>query len=90
MTTAIARFDLTMDADDKDVLSRASALVGMTMAAFVRSAAKAKARELLDKEARLTMSTSDFAAFTTALNGGFQPNPALQNALQQAAKVKRA
>jgi uncharacterized protein (DUF1778 family) len=56
----------------------------------VRSAAKEKAKELLDKEARLTMSTSDFAAFTTALNGGFQPNPALQNALQQAAKVKRA
>lgn len=88
--TAIARFDLTMDADDKDILSRASALVGMTMAAFVRSAAKEKARELLDKESRLTMSTRDFDTFTAALNGDFQPNPALQKAMRLAAKVRRA
>lgn len=90
MGTAIARFDLTMDADDKDILSRASALVGMTMAAFVRSAAKEKARELLDKESRLTMSTRDFDAFTAALNSEFQPNPALQNAMRLAAEVRRA
>ncbi len=88
--TAIARFDLTMDADDKDILSRASALVGMTMAAFVRSAAKEKARELLDKESRLTMSTRDFDTFTAALNGDFLPNPALQNAMRLAAEVRRA
>jgi uncharacterized protein (DUF1778 family) len=87
---AIARFDLTMDADDKDILSRASALVGMTMAAFVRSAAKEKARELLDKESRLSMSTRDFSAFTAALNTEFQPNPALQDAMRLAAEVRRA
>ena len=39
MSTA-ARFDLKMDADEKDVVSRAAALVGTTMAAFVRAAAK--------------------------------------------------
>lgn len=32
--TARARFDLTMDAEDKDVVSRAAALMGATMAGF--------------------------------------------------------
>ena len=47
--TAMVRFDLTMDAAEKDVLSRAAALMGTTMAAFVRSAAKEKAKELLGR-----------------------------------------
>ncbi len=87
--TAIARFDLTMDASDKDVVSRAAALMGTTMAAFVRTAAKEKARELLDRESRITMTTRDFDAFTQALNGAFQPNAALQKALSAARKIKR-
>ena len=45
--SAVARFDLKMNVEEKDVVSRAAALVGTTMAAFVRAAAKEKARELL-------------------------------------------
>lgn len=88
--SAVARFDLKMDVEEKDVVSRAAALVGTTMAAFVRTAAKEKARELLDRESRITMSAQDFQAFTMALNGTFTPNAALQNALNGAQKVKRA
>lgn len=33
---AAARFDLKMDAEEKDIVSRAAALMGTTMAAFVR------------------------------------------------------
>ena len=88
--TAAARFDLTMDASDKDVVARAAALMGMTMAAFMRSAAKEKARELLDRESRITMTTQDFDAFTQALNGAFEPNAALQKAMSAARKIKRA
>ncbi len=87
--TAVARFDLTMDASDKEVVSRAAALMGTTMAAFVRTAAKEKARELLDRESRITMTTRDFDAFTQALNGAFQPNAALQKAISAARKIKR-
>jgi len=87
---AVARFDLTMDASDKDVVSRAAALMGITMAAFVRTAAKEKARELLDRESRVTMTTRDFEAFTQALDGAFQPNAALQKAMSAARKIKRA
>ena len=88
--SAAARFDLKMDVEEKDVVSRAAALVGTTMAAFVRTAAKEKARELLDRESRITMSTQDFQAFTLALNEAFAPNAALQNAISVAREVRRA
>ena len=87
--SAVARFDLTMDAEEKAVVSRAAALMGTTMAAFVRTAAKEKARELLDRESRITMTAQDFHAFTMALDGAFAPNTALQNAIKTARKVKR-
>jgi uncharacterized protein (DUF1778 family) len=88
--TATARFDLKLDAEDKDLLSRAASLMGTTMAGFVRSAAKEKAQILLEQESRVTLSKRDFAAFNTAINGAFSPNLALQNALTAASKVKRA
>lgn len=88
--TAVARFDLKLDAEDKDLLSRAASLMGTTMAGFVRSAAKEKAQTLLEQESRVTLSKRDFLAFNAAINGVFSPNPALQAALTVAAKVKRA
>jgi uncharacterized protein (DUF1778 family) len=89
--TATARFDLKMNADEKDLVSRAAALMGTTMAGFVRAAAKEKAMDLLNRESRVTLSRQDFAAFSRALNGAFTPNPALKNALAEAAvKVRRA
>ena len=87
--SAVTRFNVTMDASDKEVVSRAAALMGTTMAAFVRTAAKEKARELLDRESRFTMTARDFEAFTQALNGAFQPNSALQQATGAARKTKR-
>lgn len=88
--TSVARFDLKLDADDKELLSRAACLMGTTMAGFVRSAAKEKAQALLEQESRVTLSKRDFFAFNAAINGAFSPNPALQGALAAAAKVKRA
>ena len=88
--TTTARFDLKLDAHDKDILSRAASLMGTTMAGFVRSAAKEKAQALLEQESRVTLSKRDFLAFHAAISGAFKPNPALQNALTAAAKVKRA
>jgi uncharacterized protein (DUF1778 family) len=88
--TAVARFDLKLDADDKDLLSRAASLMGTTMAGFVRCAAKEKAQSLLEQESRLTFTKRDFLAFNAAINGVFSPNLALQGALAAAHKVKRA
>ena len=88
--TSIARFDLKLDAADKDILARAAALLGTTMAGFVRMAAKEKALALIDSESRVTLSQRDFVAFSSALEHAFVPNAALQGALQAAAKVQRA
>ena len=54
----------------------------------MRSEAKGKARELLDREARISMSAHDFKAFTKALKGEFTPNAALQTAMSAARKVQ--
>jgi len=88
--TSVARFDLKLDADDKELLSRAASLMGTNMAGFVRSAAKEKAQTLLEQESRLVLSKRDFLAFNAAINGAFSPNPALQDALAAVSKVKRA
>ena len=89
--TATVRFDLKMDADEKKAVARAAALMGTTMAGFVRAAAKEKALALLDRESRVTLSKRDFAAFARALDRAFTPNRALKGALAEAkAKVRRA
>ena len=90
MTTA-ARFDLKMDADEKAIVATAAALMGTTMAGFVRVAAKEKAQLLLERETRLTLTERDFSAFARALDSAFAPNPTLKEALTQAGrKVRRA
>ena len=89
--TSAARFDLKMDADEKAIVAKAAALMGPTMAGFVRVAAKEKAQVLLQREARITLSERDFSAFARALNSAFAPNPALKAALTQARRrVRRA
>jgi uncharacterized protein (DUF1778 family) len=87
---ATTRFDLKMDAAEKDLVSRAAALMGTTMAGFVRSAVKQKAQELIDLDTRLQLSAQDFEAFSHAIEGAFQPNKALQGALKAAAQVQHA
>lgn len=89
--TPAARFDLKMDAHEKAMVARAAALLGTTMAGFVRVAAKEKAQVLLDREARLTLTDRDFTEFASALDSAFVPNPALESALTQVRrKVRRA
>lgn len=89
--TSAARFDLKMDPQEKDIVARAAALMGTTMAGFVRAAAKEKAQALLEREARVTLSQRDFQAFTRALDSAFAPAPALKDALTRARrKVRRA
>ena len=85
-----ARFDLKMDPDEKTIVAKGAALMGTTMAGFVRAAAKEKAQFLIDREMRLTLSARDFGAFTRALDAAFAPNPALKDALTQVRrKVRR-
>ncbi|MDR3056363.1 MAG: DUF1778 domain-containing protein [Zoogloeaceae bacterium] len=88
MTTA--RFDMVLEPSDKETFSRAAALLGLTMTAFVRMAAKEKADDLLDRESRIYMSQRDFQVFSEAINRPFEPNAALQRALRAASEIRRA
>lgn len=89
--TAAARFDLKMDAEEKRLVSRAAAVMGTTMAGFVRAAAKEKAQALLVRESGVTLSPRDFARFADSLDRAFRPNPALRKALTEARrKIRRA
>jgi uncharacterized protein (DUF1778 family) len=54
--SGIARFDLKLQADEKAEVAPAAALMGTSMAGFVRAAAKEKAQALVERETRLTLS----------------------------------
>jgi uncharacterized protein (DUF1778 family) len=84
MTAIGARFDLKLDQEDKNIFAQAAALMGTTMAGFVRTAAKEKAQELLERESRVTLSPADFKAFVASLDAAFTPNSALKAALELA------
>lgn len=90
MPAPAARFELKLDTDEKKIVARAAALMGTTMAGFVRVAAKEKAQALLERESRLVLDERDFARFAAALSKPFEPNAALSRARKAARKVRRA
>jgi len=63
--------------------------MGTTMAAFVRAAAKEKARVLLERERRITLSPRDMSALAAALDNAFAPNEALRAAVARARETVR-
>jgi uncharacterized protein (DUF1778 family) len=91
MAATTARFDLKLDSSEKKSVERAAALMGTTMAGFVRAAAKEKAQLLLERETRVVLGEQDFARFAAAISGPFEPNAPLSQALKEARrKVRRA
>ena len=77
------RLDLKLSAADKQLLAQGAAIEGLSMAAFVRLAARQRAAEAIQRE-QFALSQRDFAAFQAAISQPFAPNPALQEALEQA------
>lgn len=84
-----SRFDLKLDPEDKDMVAKAAALMGTTMAGFVRSAAKENAQAFLEREARITLTRRDGEAFVAALDSAFRPNAALEEAISQSRRQAR-
>jgi uncharacterized protein (DUF1778 family) len=78
------RLDLKLSAADKQLFAQAAAIEGLSMAAFVRSAAKQRAAIAIQQERQLRLSQQDFTAFQAATAEPFAPNPALQAALNDA------
>lgn len=85
------RLDLKLSAADKQLLAQAAAIEGLSMAAFVRLAARQRAAEAIERERLLSLSQRDFTAFHAAIAEPFAPNPALREAMEQArSRVIRA
>jgi uncharacterized protein (DUF1778 family) len=78
------RLDLKLSAADKQLFAQAAAIEGLSMAAFVRAAAKQRAAIAIQQERQLRLSQHDFTAFQAAIAEPFAPNPALQAALNDA------
>lgn len=78
------RLDLKLSAADKHLLAQAAAIEGVTMAAFVRLAARQRAAEAIQRDQQITVSQRDFKAFHAAIARPFEPNQALRDALEQA------
>jgi uncharacterized protein (DUF1778 family) len=79
--------DLKLDRDDKDLFVEGAPLMGTTIAGFVRTAPKEKARAPIEQERRINLSNRDFAAVTAA----FEPNEVLRRAIESArTSVRRA
>ena len=78
------RLDLKLSAADKQLFAQAAAIEGLSMAAFVRSAAKQRAAIAIQQERQLRLSQQDFTAFQSAIAEPFTPTPALQAALNDA------
>jgi uncharacterized protein (DUF1778 family) len=73
MAVASDRLDLKLSSEDKELLSQAAAIEGLSLAAFVRSAAK---KQALD-------------AFHAAIHEPFRPAPPLEDALQRVRSLVR-
>lgn len=84
-----ARFDLRLESGEKELFAEAAALMGTSMAAFVRAAAKEKARVLLERERRIALSPRDMSALAAALGNAFAPNKALRAAIRRARETVR-
>ncbi|MCT0249255.1 DUF1778 domain-containing protein [Synechococcus sp. CS-205] len=84
------RLNLKLSSSDKQLLQQAAAIEGISVAAFVRSAAKQRAAAAIQLERAVTLSRRDYETFHAALAEPFRPNEALSQALNQVvARVQR-
>lgn len=86
--SANTRLTVRLNASDKHMLSCAAALTGTSTGDFIRAAAKEEALAVLKRQAHVSLTQRDFAAFTAAISNTFTPNPALKAALAAVKQVK--
>jgi uncharacterized protein (DUF1778 family) len=78
------RLDLKLSAADKQLLAQATAIEGLSMAAFVRLAVSQRAAEAIQREQQLLLSQRDFTAFHAAIGQPFVANAELEAVMEQA------
>jgi uncharacterized protein (DUF1778 family) len=84
------RLDLKLSSSDKQRLQQAAAIKGISVAAFVRLAAKQGGAEAIQLDRAIFLSRRDYGTFQAALTEPSRPNEALLQALNQVqARVQR-
>jgi len=83
MSAVCERIDLRTSAETKALIARAAATAGMSVSAFLLSAAQERAQQVLGEAESLTLSPRDWAAFVAALDNLDKPRPKLAAAVQR-------
>ena len=82
--TTTARLDLRLSIEDKNRITRAAALRGMSLSVFVRHAVLREADTVLAADAAVVLSPEESRRFLDALDRPFQPNAKLKKVMEEA------
>lgn len=74
------RIDLRTSPEIKELIVRAAATAGVSLSAFLLSAAQERAKQILAENEMLTLTPRDWDAFFAALDKTDQPRPKLEAA----------
>ena len=84
MPTDAARLDLRLSAPDKERITRAAAVRGVPVAAFVREAVLQEAERVVASEVTVTLSAEESRRFLRTIDRPFAPNARMARALKRA------
>ncbi|MBF1237214.1 MAG: DUF1778 domain-containing protein [Lautropia mirabilis] len=85
--TTTARLDLRLSIEDKNRITRAAALRGMSLSVFVRHAVLREADTVLAADAAVVLSPEESRRFLDALDRPFQPNAKLKKVMEEADRL---
>jgi len=77
------RLDIRLGTEQKDVLARAAALLGLNLSDFVISKSLDAAHNILKEHTVINMSPRDLATFMGALQEESEPTAALKRAVER-------
>ncbi|MEI7369997.1 DUF1778 domain-containing protein [Pectobacterium sp. 1950-15] len=87
--TTTARLDLRLNAHDKERITKAAALRGIAVSAFVRDAVLREADTAIAADTVVTLSEQESRRFLATLNQPFLPNDRLHKAMEEAANLMK-
>ena len=90
MNEASERIDVRTSPAVKELIVRAASTAGMSVSAFLLSAAQERAQRLLADQESLTLSAADWQAFVAALDSLDKPRPRLSAAMARHRKWESA
>jgi uncharacterized protein (DUF1778 family) len=77
------RIDLRTSPETKELIVRAACTVGMSVSAFLLTAAQERARQVLAERELCVLTARDWNAFAAALDNTDRPRPKLAAAMQR-------